>query len=248
MAVRSPPRMAGNGRKAVLGRSPLADTRLHELVTHVPHTPPPRHGLGGDAGRRRGRRGPGANVFGPPWAQESPSCAEATGDTTTVVTDTVVSTDVGGTADCVELDKSQVQEKVEGYFQALGHECGTAVLGKADLSNPDTATAFDALVTALDSGQKDHMVQSVRVLMANCAAHPNDGLKNALYHHGLNWVRHYEHEQWLQQKFAGKWPDGKPGKPDKVHGKPDKVHGNPHDLAGATSGSHGHGNGQVEGS
>ncbi|HEY3023635.1 MAG TPA: hypothetical protein VGK11_08375 [Actinomycetota bacterium] len=185
---------------------------------------------------------------GPPWAQESPSCAEATGDTTTVVTDTVVSTDVGGTADCVELDKSQVQEKVEGYFQAVGHECGTAVLGKADLSNPDTATAFDALVTALDSGQKDHMVQSVRVLMANCAAHPNDGLKNALYHHGLNWVRHYEHEQWLQQKFAGKWPDGKPGKPDNVHGKPDKVHGNPHDLAGATSGSHGHGNGQVEGS
>jgi hypothetical protein len=92
------------------------------------------------------------------------------------------------------------------------------------------------------------MVQSVRVLMANCAAHPNDGLMNALYHHGLNWVRHYEHEQWLQQKFAGKWPDGKPGKPDTAAGKPDKVHGNPHDLAGATSGSQGHGNGQVEGS
>ena len=71
---------------------------------------------------------------------------------------------------------------------------------------------------------------------------------NALYHHGLNWVRHYEHEQWLQQKFADKWPDGKPGKADTAAGKPDKVHGNPHDLAGATSGSHGHGNGQVEGS
>ena len=183
---------------------------------------------------------------GPPWAQESPYCAEATGDTTAVVSDTVVTTDVGGTADCVEFDQSQVQKNVEDYFQAVDNDCGTAVLGEADLSNADTAKAFDALVTALDSGQKDHMVQSVRVLMANCADHPNEGLMNALYHHGLNWTRHYEHEQWLQQKFAEKWPDGKPGKPDKVHGKPDKVHGNPHDLAGATSG--GHGNGHIEGS
>jgi len=190
---------------------------------------------------------------GPPWAQESPYCAEATGEST-AVTDTAVVTDVGGTADCVEFDRSQVQKKVEDYFQA-DNACGTAVLGEADLSNADTAKAFDALVTALDSGQKDHMVQSVRVLMANCADHPNDGLMNALYHHGLNWVRHYEHEQWLQQKFADKWPDGKPGKADKVHGKadkvhgkPDKVHGNPHDLAGATSGSHGHGSGHIEGS
>jgi len=176
---------------------------------------------------------------GPPWAQESPYCAEATGEST-AVTDTAVVTDVGGTADCVEFDRSQVQKKVEDYFQA-DNACGTAVLGEADLSNADTAKAFDALVTALDSGQKDHMVQSVRVLMANCADHPNDGLMNALYHHGLNWVRHYEHEQWLQKKFADKWPDGKPGKPDKVHG-------NPHDLAGATGGSHGHGNGHTEGS
>jgi hypothetical protein len=185
---------------------------------------------------------------GPPWAQESPYCAEATSDTTALVTDTAVTTDVGGTADCVEFDQSQVQKKVEDYFQAVDNDCGTAVLGEADLSNADTAKAFDTLVTALDSGQTDHMVQSVRVLMANCAAHPNDGLMNALYHHGLNWVRHYEHEQWLQQKFADKWPDGKPGKSDEVNGKPDKVHGNPHDLAGATSGSHGHGNGHIEGS
>jgi hypothetical protein len=183
---------------------------------------------------------------GPPWAQESPYCAEATGEST-AVTDTAVVTDVGGTADCVEFDQSQVQKKVEDYFQA-DNACGTAVLGEADLSNADTAKAFDELVTALDSGQKDHMVQSVRVLMANCADHPNDGLMNALYHHGLNWVRHSEHEQWLQKKFADKWPDGKPGKADKVHGKPDKVHGNPHDLAGATGGSHGHGNGHTEGS
>jgi hypothetical protein len=72
---------------------------------------------------------------------------------------------------------------------------------------------------------------------------------NALYHHGLNWVRHYEHEQWLQQKFADKWPDGKPGKPDTA-GKPDKVHGNPHDFGTShgNSGSHGHGNGHTEGS
>ena len=178
---------------------------------------------------------------GPPWAQETPHCTA--GDTTTV-TDTAVATVVGGTADCVEFDRSQVQKKVEDYFQAVDNKCGTAVLGEANLSNADTAKAFDTLVTALDSGQKDHMVQSVRVLMANCADHPNDGLMNALHHHGLNWVRHYEHEQWLQQKFADKWPDGKPGQADKVHGKPDKVHGNPHDLAGATGGSHGH----VEGS
>jgi hypothetical protein len=183
---------------------------------------------------------------GPPWAQESPYCAEATGDTTAVVTDTAVATDVGGTADCVEFDRSQVQKKVEDYFQAVDNDCGIEVLGEADLSNADTTKAFDALVTALDSGQKNHMVQSVRVLMANCADHPNDGLMNALYHHGLNWARHYEHEQWLQQKFADKWPDGKPGKADKVHGKPDKVHGNPHDLAGASGGSHG--NGHIEGS
>jgi hypothetical protein len=188
---------------------------------------------------------------GPPWAQESPYCAEATGDTTAVVTDTAVTTDVVGTADCVEFDQAEVQTKVEEYFQ---NDCGHAVLGDFVLTDEDTVKAFDALVTGLDSGQTDHMVQSVRVLMANCADHPNDGLMNALYHHGLNWVRHYEHEQWLQQKFADKWPDGKPGKPDTAAGKPDtagqpdKVHGNPHDLAGATSGGHGHGNGHIEGS
>ena len=185
---------------------------------------------------------------GPPWAQASPYCAQVTGGTTAVVTDSTVTTNVVGTTDCVVFDQAQVQKKVEDHFQAVANDCGTAVLGQADLSNADTAKAFDALVTALDSGQKDHMVQSVRVLMANCAAHPNDGLMNALYHHGLNWVRHYEHEQWLEQKFADKWPDGKPGKPDIGAIKADKVHGNPHDLAGATSGVHGHGNGHIEGS
>ncbi len=184
---------------------------------------------------------------GPPWAQESPYCAEATADTTAVVTDTTVTTDVVA-ADCVAFDQAQVQQKVQEYFDAVENDCGTAVLGEFNLSNEDTVKAFDALVSGLESGQTDHMVQSVRVLMANCAAHPNDGLMNALYHHGLNWVRHYEHEQWLQQKFADKWPDGKPGKPDTA-GKPDeaeKVHGNPHDLEGGTS--HGHGNGHIEGS
>lgn len=185
---------------------------------------------------------------GPPWAQESPYCAEATGDTTAVTIDTTVTTDVVGTADCVEFDQTQVQTKVEDYFQAVENDCGTAVLGEADLSNEDTAKAFDALVSGLESGQTDHMVQSVRVLMANCAANPNDGLMNALYHHGLNWVRHYEHEQWLEQKFADKWPDGKPGKPDTAAiAKPDKPHGNPHDL-GTSFGSHGHANGHIEGS
>src|SRR4029450_11291816 len=98
---------------------------------------------------------------GPPWAQASPYCTEATGDTT-AVTDTAVATDVRGTADCVEFDRSQVQKKVDDYFQAVDNDCGTAVLGEANLSNADTAKAFDTLVTALDSGQKDHMVQSVR--------------------------------------------------------------------------------------
>ena len=104
--------------------------------------------------------------------------------------------------------------------------------------------AFGALVDGLESGQTSHMVQSVRVLLANCADHPNDGLMNALYHHGLNWQRHYEHELWLEQKFADKWPDGKPGKPDKA----EKLHGNPHNVEGATSSGHGHGNGHIEGS
>jgi hypothetical protein len=64
---------------------------------------------------------------------------------------------------------------------------------------------------------------------------------NALYHHGLNWVKHYEHEQWLQEKFADKWPEGKPGKSE--HGKPEKaekVHGNPHTTSSSGGNGHGH--------
>ena len=56
---------------------------------------------------------------------------------------------------------------------------------------------------------------------------------------GLNWVRHYEHEQWLQEKFSTKWPDGKPGKPDNA----DRPHGNPHDFATGEGPGNGHGNG-----
>jgi hypothetical protein len=102
--------------------------------------------------------------------------------------------------------------------------------------------AFDDLVARLDAGQTSHGVQSVRVLLRNCEDHANDGLMNALYHHGLNWVKHYEHEQWLQEKFADKWLDGKPGNSDHGHGNAEKVHGNPQ-TSSASDSSHGNGNG-----
>jgi len=153
-------------------------------------------------------------MSGPPWAQESTEPTE-------------------------EVDLAQVRTDVEDYFTAVENECGTAVLGEFDLGDEDTVMAFGALVDGLNAGQTSHMVQSVRVLLRNCADHPNEGLMNALYHHGLNWVRHFEHEQWLQEKFATKWPDGKPGKPDDADGP----HGNPHDFATGEGPGNGHGNG-----
>jgi len=149
-------------------------------------------------------------MSGPPWAQESTEPTE-------------------------EVDVAQVRTEVEDYFTAE-NECGTAVLGQFDLGEEDTVMAFGALVDGLNAGQTSHMVQPVRVLLRNCADHPNEGLMNALYHHGLNWVRHFEHEQWLQEKFATKWPDGKPGNADRPHG-------NPHDFATGESHGNGHGNG-----
>jgi hypothetical protein len=173
------------------------------------------------------------------------------------------------TSDCTTAETSDPTKQAadaQAYFASFGHGCGAAVLGDAEQTgagDPSTAEAYGGLADALDSGQIDHMVQSVRVLLENCEAHANDGLRNALYHHGVNWVRHHEHEVWLEQKFADKWADGKPGggnphaadaepkdgdrekaESEEAGGGDEKVHGNPHDPgASSTPGaSSGHGN------
>jgi hypothetical protein len=184
-------------------------------------------------------------MSGPPWQQPVLSAAAPCEQTDgTVVSDGTAVTDVSTTADCTTTtettDPAQQAADTQTYFEQIPDECGTTILGDANLTDattdPNTVEAFGSLADALDSGQVDHMVQSVRVLLENCQAHANDGLRNALYHHGLNWVRHYEHELWLEQKFADTWPDGKPGgghdaDAETTHGKPDKTettHGNPH--------------------
>jgi hypothetical protein len=147
-----------------------------------------------------------------------------------------------------------LQADVEEFFGEVEGECGLEVIGESDLGDDVTLQAFGELVTALEAGQTSHMVNSVRVLLENCADHANDGLRNALYHHGLNWLRHYEHEQWLREKFANKWPDGKPGngggsnvevedttEDDVEHAS----HGNPHITS--AGGGPGNGNGNANG-
>jgi hypothetical protein len=198
---------------------------------------------------------------GPPWAQDVDECEATTTDTSMTATDAVVAEecepeetnegtgeDVGDGEMLIE-DAAPVQADVEEYFATFENECGAAFLGEYDLGDADTLVAFDDLVTRLDAGQTSHGVQSVRVLLRNCEDHANDGLMNALYHHGLNWVKHYDHEQWLQEKFAAKWPEGKPGKSEHSHGKPEKaekVHGNPHTTSSG-GGSNGNGNGNGNG-
>lgn len=190
---------------------------------------------------------------GPPWAQEPADC-ETTTDTDTdtdvvlpeeceteEVGDDVVADDVVIEVDLLD-DPEQVRADVEAFFSEFDNDCGSAFLGEYDLGDEDTLVAFDDLVTRLDEGQTSHMIQSVRVLLSNCEDHPNDGLMNALSHHGLNWVRHYEHEQWLQDKFAEKWPDGKPGNGGGPHGNPHELHGNPHTSSPGGSNGNGHGN------
>ena len=209
---------------------------------------------------------------GPPWAQDD-ECESTTEDTTGATGTTgETGTDVEdadgcepagvdeatgeevGDGDMVIEDTELVQADIEEFFATFESDCGAAFLGEYDLGDEDTLAAFDDLVTRLDAGQTSHGVQSVRVLLRNCEDHANDGLMNALYHHGLNWVKHYEHEQWLQEKFADKWPDGKPGNSDHGHGNSDHghgnseevraetTHGNPH-TSSSSSSSHGNGNG-----
>jgi hypothetical protein len=202
---------------------------------------------------------------GSPWAQDD-ECESTTEDTTGATGATgETGTDVEpadacepaevdeasgeevGDGDMVIEDTEPVQADIEEFFATFESDCGAAFLGEYDLGDEDTLAAFDDLVTRLDAGQTSHGVNSVRVLLRNCGDHANDGLKNALYHHGLNWVKHYEHEQWLQEKFADKWPDGKPGNSDHGHGnseevRAEKTHGNPH-TSSSSSSSHGNGNG-----
>ncbi|HZD16834.1 MAG TPA: hypothetical protein VE669_01705 [Actinomycetota bacterium] len=130
---------------------------------------------------------------GPPWAAEGVLAQVAGGDADELVAQ--------------EVDPAEV----EAYFDAFAEDCGTDVLGEADLVDAATLEAFGALIEGFDGGQTSHGVQGIRSVLANCEDHANDGLRNALVHLGMNWLRHYEHEQWLQDKFAAKWPDGKPG-------------------------------------
>lgn len=131
--------------------------------------------------------------------------------------------------------RAEIEANVNEFFDVAGveGECNGELLGGSDavegaLGDDATVQAINALVTSLDSGQISHMVQGTRSVLENCADHPNDGLRNALYHHGLNWIRHYEHEQWLREKFENKWPDGKPGGNPHVDDGTTREHGNPH--------------------
>lgn len=179
---------------------------------------------------------------GPPWLQNSEECVTTTDAGTDVaVAEECETEEVGndGAGDNVLEDPEGVRADVEAYFGEYA-DCGAAFIGDYDLADESTLIAFDDLVTRLEDGQTSHMVNSVRVLLDNCTTHPNDGLMNALYHHGLNWLRHHDHEQWLQEKFADRWPDGKPGNGNGGdHGNPHELHGNPH----TTSPGAGHGNG-----
>lgn len=161
---------------------------------------------------------------GPPWMQEpDESLEEVTAE-----------------------ERAEIEANVNEFFDVAGveGECNGELLGGSDavegaLGDDATVQAINALVTSLASGQTSHMVQGTRSVLENCADHPNDGLRNALYHHGLNWIRHYEHEQWLREKFENNWPDGKPGGNPHVEDGTTREHGNPH----TTNGANAHGGG-----
>jgi len=171
-------------------------------------------------------------MTGPPWQEPllsptpTPSCDTGSTDCTTTGT----------------TDPAQQATDAQAFFDAFTNQCGGSLLGNTNLTDtttdPQTVQAFSSLAGALAAGQIDHMVQSVRVLLDNCQANANDGLRNALYHHGLNWERHYQHELWLEQKFADRWVDGKPGN---GHDST-SVHGNPHTTDGGDAGTKVHGN------
>jgi hypothetical protein len=165
---------------------------------------------------------------GPPWAQQEEPTCDVTVDPTCVEEEVVEE----------EIDVARVRAEVEEFFGEFENECGTELLGAADLEDVMTLEAFDALVTAYESGQTSHGVQGIRSVLRNCEDHVNDGLRNALYHHGINWQRHYEHEQWLQEKFENRSAGGHPG----------NGHGNPHTTETETETDGGPGNGHGGGS
>jgi hypothetical protein len=176
-------------------------------------------------------------IGGPPWSYEPVDADAMLADPR--FDPNVLVTNVTATFDGLNLDEA-CTAAVMG-----DNEFGAAPIEEAEQLN--VLLAYDALATALGSGQTSHMVQSTRVLLEKCDG-SNKGLQNALAVHMRNWQRHYDHEMWLREKFAEKWPDGKPGGNPHVAAsdetettgttETEKVHGNPH----GDDGSPGNGN------
>jgi len=162
-------------------------------------------------------------------------------------------------AEDATFDPDALLTDVTGYFDGLGLDggCSAAVVGEdglkktdvTDAEQVDVLLAYDALASALDSGQTSHMVQSTRVLLEKCDQ-SNHGLTTALAMHSRNWLRHYQHEVWLQEKFAEKWPEGKPGgnphvsddvETTETTDTQERVHGNPHSEGGSPGNGNGNG-------
>jgi hypothetical protein len=170
---------------------------------------------------------------GPPWMQEPDQSFE----------------------EITAEERAEIEANVNEFFDVAGveGECNGELVGGSDaaegaLGDDATVQAINALVVRLASGQTSHMAQGTRSVLENCADHANDGLRNALYHHGLNWIRHYEHEQWLREKFENKWPDDKPGSNPHVDDGTTHEHGNPHTTTDADGGpATGHGGGSSNG-
>ena len=183
-------------------------------------------------------------IGGAPWSYEPVDAEAMLADPT--FDPNVLVTDVTGVFDGLQLDQG----------------CTDAVMGENDFANTtvedaeqlNVVLAYHALASALESGQTSHMVQSTRVLLEKCDQ-SNKGLQNALAVHMRNWLRHHEHEMWLREKFAEKWPDGKPGGGNPHVDDADatvtdveegddadvKVHGNPHAEDGSPSNGNGYG-------
>jgi hypothetical protein len=179
-------------------------------------------------------------VGGAPWSYEPVDAEAMLADPT--FDPNVLTTHVTDVFDGMQLDEGCAAAALGGNdFQGGSVE---------DAEQLNVILAYDALATALESGQTSHMVHSTRVLLDKCDG-SNEGLQNALAVHMRNWMKHYEHEMWLREKFAEKWPDGKPGgNPHVAEETGDtetstdtkvKVHGNPHAETGQAS--HGNANG-----
>lgn len=179
-------------------------------------------------------------VGGAPWSYEPVDAEAMLADPT--FDPNVLVTDVTDHFDGLQLDPAcgDAVSGENGFGQGSVEEAGQL----------DVLLAYQALASSLESGQTSHMVQSTRVLLEKCDG-SNKGLQNALAMHARNWQRHYEHEMWLREKFAEKWPDGKPGGNPHVTDdaetaapgdtEEEKVHGNPHTEDGSPGNGHGNG-------